>query len=84
MEIGYPSSLRRNLPRGAGEGAAGLSLRRTTLLGSLAHIAEAYGALTEAIKEAGLSETGEGREWHYHFEGDTSPGNVLGLHMGIL
>jgi effector-binding domain-containing protein len=52
--------------------------------GSLAHIGEAYGALAGAITKAGLSQTGEGREWHYHFAGDTSPNNVLGLHMGIV
>jgi effector-binding domain-containing protein len=51
--------------------------------GSLAHIAEAYGALIQAIKDAGLEQMGEGREWHYHFEGDTSPNNVLGLHIEI-
>ncbi|MHB1354568.1 MAG: hypothetical protein ACYCZF_01170 [Anaerolineae bacterium] len=51
--------------------------------GSLAHITEAYGALSQAVKEAGLEPLGEGREWHYHFEGDTSPNNVLGLHMEI-
>jgi hypothetical protein len=51
--------------------------------GSLEHIGEAYGALNQAIKDAGLEQTGEGREWYYHFEGDTSPNNVIGLHMEI-
>ena len=51
--------------------------------GSLAHIVEAYGALSQAIKEAGLESTGEGREWYYHFEGDMSPHNILGLHLAI-
>ena len=51
--------------------------------GSLEHIGEAYGALTQAIKDAGLEQTGEGREWYYHFEGDASPNNVIGLHMEI-
>ena len=85
MEIGVPV---KPETQPAGEALVKVlpAFRCAALLywGSLAHIAEAYGALTEAIKEAGLSETGEGREWHYHFEGDTSPGNVLGLHMGIL
>ncbi|HUT20604.1 MAG TPA: hypothetical protein VM366_15720, partial [Anaerolineae bacterium] len=51
--------------------------------GSLEHIGEAYEALSGAIKEAGLEQSGEGREWHYHFEGDASLNNVIGLHMGI-
>jgi len=51
--------------------------------GSLEHIAPAYEALLGAIRDAGLKQTGEGREWHYHFEGDVSPNNVIGLHMGI-
>jgi len=51
--------------------------------GSLAHIVEAYGALNRAIKEAGLEHEGEGREWYYHFEGDTSLHNILGLHLAI-
>ena len=51
--------------------------------GSLEHIGQAYETLMQAIQEAGLEQTGEGREWHYHFEGDASPNNVIGLHMGI-
>ena len=51
--------------------------------GSLEHIGEAYGALNQAIKDAGLEQTGEGQEWYYHFEGDASPNNVIGLHMEI-
>ena len=51
--------------------------------GSLEHIGEAYGALTQAVKDAGLELTGEGQEWYYHFEGDNSPNNVIGLHMEI-
>ncbi|MGC9393393.1 MAG: hypothetical protein ACP5J4_00910 [Anaerolineae bacterium] len=51
--------------------------------GSLEHIAEAYGALNQAIKEAGLEQTGEGQEWYYHFEGDASPNNLIGLHLEI-
>ena len=51
--------------------------------GSLEHIGEAYGALNQAIKEAGLEQTGEGQEWYYHFEGDVSPNNVIGLHLEI-
>jgi hypothetical protein len=37
----------------------------------------------QAIKAAGVEQTGEGREWHYHFEGDASPNNAIGLHMEI-
>ena len=51
--------------------------------GSLEHIGEAYGALNQAIKDAGLAQTGGGQEWYYHFEGDASPNNVIGLHMEI-
>lgn len=51
--------------------------------GSLEHIGEAYGVLTQAIKHAGLEQTGEGQEWYYHFEGDSSPNNVIGLYMEI-
>lgn len=51
--------------------------------GSLEHIGEAYGALNQAIQDAGLEQTGEGQEWYYHFEGDNSPNNVIGLHMKI-
>jgi effector-binding domain-containing protein len=51
--------------------------------GSLEHINEPYAKLMQAIQEAGLEQTGENREWHYYFEGDVSPNNVIGLHMGI-
>jgi effector-binding domain-containing protein len=51
--------------------------------GSLAHVGQAYETLMQAIKEAGLEHIGEGREWYYHFEGDASPNNVIGLHMEI-
>jgi len=51
--------------------------------GSLMYIEQAYGTLRQAIKEAGLEPTDEGREWHYHFEGDASPHNILGLYLAI-
>ena len=51
--------------------------------GSLEHIVQAHETLMQAIREAGLEQTDENREWHYHFEGDVSPNNVIGLHMGI-
>lgn len=84
MEIGVPVK--------PGMQPAGEALVKTlppfhcaTLLywGILAHIVEAYGALNQAIKEAGLEPDGEGREWYYHFEGDTSPNNILGLHLAV-
>ena len=84
MEVGVPVT--------AGTPAAGAAQVKTlppyhcaSLLywGSLEHIGEAYEALSGAIKEAGLEQSGEGREWYYHFEGDGSPNNVIGLHMGI-
>jgi effector-binding domain-containing protein len=84
MELGVPVS--PDTPA-AGEAQVKVlpSYRCASLLywGSLAHIVPAYEALLGAIKDAGLQQTGEGREWHYHFEGDVSPNNVLGLHMGI-
>lgn len=51
--------------------------------GSLEQIGQAYETLNRAIQDAGLERSGEGREWYYHFEGDGSPNNVIGLHMGI-
>lgn len=84
MELGVPVR-----PGTAAAGEAQVSVlppyRCASLLywGSLEHIGPAYEALLGAIREAGLEQTGEGREWHYHFEGDTSPNNVIGLHMGI-
>lgn len=52
--------------------------------GGLAHIQQAYGVLTQAIKDAGLKQGSEGREWYYHFEGDASPNNVIGLYLEII
>ncbi|MCU0522078.1 MAG: GyrI-like domain-containing protein, partial [Anaerolineae bacterium] len=59
------------------------SIRCGALLfwGSLAYIGDAYGALIKGIAEAGLTNRGEGREWHLHFEGDTSPNNVIMLQL---
>jgi effector-binding domain-containing protein len=51
--------------------------------GSLAHVREAYDALFQAIRAGGLEHIGEGREWYYHFEGDASPNNVLGLCLAV-
>jgi hypothetical protein len=84
MEVGIPVS--------AGTPLAGEAQVKTlppyhcaSLLywGSLEHMGQAYETLMQAIKAAGLEQTGEGREWHYHFEGDASPNNVIGLHMEI-
>ncbi|MBN1581837.1 MAG: hypothetical protein JXA89_14120 [Anaerolineae bacterium] len=60
-------------------------LRCASLLywGSLEHIGDAYETLLKAIQEAGLEPSGDNREWHYHFEGDSSPNNVIGLQIGI-
>ena len=51
--------------------------------GSLTYIEQAYGTLRQAIKEAGLEPTDEGREWHYHFESGASPNNIIGLYLAI-
>lgn len=61
------------------------SIRCGALLfwGSLEHIGAAYGALNKGIADAGLTNRGEGREWHLHFEGDTSPNNVILLQLEV-
>jgi effector-binding domain-containing protein len=84
MEVGIPVKAGTK-PAGAAQVKTLPPYRCASLLywGSLEHIQEAYGALMQAIKEAGLEQTGEGREWYYHFEGDASPNNVIGLHMEI-
>jgi effector-binding domain-containing protein len=83
MELGVP--VRPGTPA-AGEALVKVlpSYRCASLLywGSLEHIGPAYEALIGAIRDAGLEQTGEGREWHYHFEGDGSPNNVIGLQLG--
>jgi hypothetical protein len=53
------------------------------LWGSLAHIAQAYSALTQAMNDAGLQHTGECQEWNYYFESADSPHNLMGIYMGI-
>jgi effector-binding domain-containing protein len=84
MEVGVPAK--------AGTASAGEAQIQTlppypcaSLLywGSLKHIQEAYGALIEGIRKAGLERAAEGREWYYYFEGDGSPNNVIGLHLAI-
>jgi len=84
LEIGVPVKA-GTLPAGDAQVKMLPPLRCASLLywGSLAHIGPAYEALTKAIKDAGLRNIGEGREWHYHFEGDTSPNNVIGLQLEI-
>ena len=51
--------------------------------GGLEHIGESYEALNGAISEAGLSATGEGREWYLRFAGDASVENVVLLQLGV-
>ena len=84
MELGVPVKPGTK-PAGAAQIKELPPFRCAALLywGSLAHIGDAYNALMQGIQEAGLERTGEGQEWHYRFEGDSSPNNVLGLHMGI-
>ena len=53
------------------------------LWGSLAHITQAYQSLIQAIREAGLEQTGESREWNYWFESVDSPVNLMGLFMAV-
>ncbi len=84
LEIGVPVKAGTQ-PAGDAQVKTLPSFRCASLLywGSLAHIAQAYETLTKAVKDAGLVHVGEGREWHYHFEGDTSPNNVIGLQLEI-
>ncbi|MCL5997712.1 MAG: hypothetical protein M1546_16890 [Chloroflexi bacterium] len=51
--------------------------------GSLAHIRQAYGSLTQAVTEAGLERTGECREWNFYFESGESPNDLIGLFMEV-
>ena len=84
LEIGVPVKA-GTLPAGDAQVKTLPPFRCASLLywGSLAHIAQAYETLIKAIKDAGLQNIGEGREWHYHFEGDTSLNNVIGLQLEI-
>jgi len=84
MEVGFPVEA-GTLPAGEAQIKTLPPYRCASLLywGSLEHMGQAYETLMQAIKAAGLDQTGEGREWHYHFEGDASPNNVIGLHMEI-
>jgi effector-binding domain-containing protein len=84
MEVGVPVKAETQ-PAGKAEVKTLPPFHCASLLywGSLEHIGQAYEKLIQAIKEAGLERTGEGREWHYHFRGDASPDNVIGLHLEI-
>jgi hypothetical protein len=54
------------------------------LWGSLLQTPQAYGALAQALQEAGLERTGECREWNYWFEKVESPLNLFGLYMQVV
>lgn len=45
--------------------------------GSLDHYVKAHEALMQRIREAGLPYDNQLREWYLHFEGDSSPNNVM-------
>ena len=53
------------------------------LCGGLEHFPAAYDALGRQMAEAGLTGTGECREWYFQFDGDTSPNNVIRIALGI-
>jgi effector-binding domain-containing protein len=53
------------------------------LWGSLAHITEAYTALTQKMAEQGLEPSNESREWVYYFEAPNSEQNLMGIFHGI-
>lgn len=84
MEVGIPVKAGAQ-PAGEAQVKILTPYRCASLLywGSLEHIKEAYDVLMQAIKDAGLEQTGKGREWYYHFEGDASPDNVIGLHIEV-
>jgi hypothetical protein len=84
MELGVP--VKAGTPAvGAAQVKTLLPFRCASLLycGRLEHIGPAYEALMKANQEAGLEPSGDNREWHYHFGGDASPNNVIGLQMEI-
>ena len=84
MEVGVP--VRAGTPAaGAAQVKTLPSFRCAALLhwGSLEHIGQAYETLFEAVKAASLEPGGEGREWYYHFEGDASPNNIIGLQLEV-
>lgn len=84
MEVGV-SVKPTTLPAGEAKIKTLAPLRCAGLLlwGSLAHIAQAYAALTSAMKDAGLQHTGECQEWNYYFESVDSRHNLIGIHMAI-
>ncbi len=53
------------------------------LWGSLEHIVQAYEALGQAMKAAGLQHNGEVRECTFAFEAVDSPNNLMAIYMGI-
>ena len=53
------------------------------LWGSLAHVAQAYEALGQAVQQAGLERGTETREWNYWFEAPDSPNNIMGIYMEV-
>lgn len=84
MEVGIPVKVEAR-PAGEAQVKTLPPYRCAALLhwGSLEHIQEAYNILMQAIKDAGLAQGPEGREWYYHFEGDNSPNNIIGLYLEI-
>jgi len=95
FEVGEPRVFRMDagVPVGDDVAAAGEAeievippIRCAALLfwGSLAYIGDAYGVLNKAIAGAGLKNRGEGREWHLHFESDTSPHNIILLQLEVV
>ena len=84
MEVGIPVKP-GTPPAGAAQVKTLPPYRCAALLlwGSLAHIVEAYTALSQAMKQAGLEHTGECQEWNYFFEAPDSPRNLIAIYMGI-
>jgi effector-binding domain-containing protein len=84
MEVGIPVKPETS-PAGAAQVKSLPPYRCASLLlwGSLAHIEEAYKALQQGMREAGLEHTGECQEWNYYFWGVESPHNLMGITMGI-
>jgi len=47
------------------------------------HVEGAYTRLINAIEQAGLKPTGEGREEYFYFDGPESPDNITYIAFGI-
>ncbi len=84
MEVGIPVK-EGTLPAGAAQVVRlpPYHCMGVILWGNLAHVAQAYEALGQAIQQAGLQRGIETREWNYWFEAPDSPNNLMGIFMEV-